>query len=34
METWEAPDFVEIRMDAEINYMDDLERDDADLVED
>jgi coenzyme PQQ precursor peptide PqqA len=34
MMTWETPDFVEIRMDAEINYMDDLDRDDADLVED
>ena len=35
MMTWETPDFVEIRMDAEINYMDDLERDDdSDLIED
>jgi coenzyme PQQ precursor peptide PqqA len=25
--TWEAPDFVEVRMDAEINsYQDDLDR--------
>jgi len=35
MMIWETPDFVEIRMDAEINYMDDLERDDdSDLIED
>jgi len=32
--TWETPDFVEIRMDAEINYMDDFDRDAADLIED
>jgi len=32
--TWEAPDFVEIRMDAEINYMDDFDRDDAERIED
>ena len=32
--TWETPDFVEIRMDAEINYMDDFARDEADDVED
>jgi hypothetical protein len=31
---WEAPEFVEIRMDAEINYMDDFERDDSELVKD
>ena len=30
---WETPDFVEIRMDAEINYMDDLARDDSEQVE-
>ena len=34
MMSWETPEFVEIRMDAEISYMDDLDRDDADLIED
>jgi coenzyme PQQ precursor peptide PqqA len=29
--TWEAPDFVEVRMDAEINsYQDDLDREQDD----
>ena len=29
--TWEAPDFVEVKMDAEINsYQDDFDRDDSD----
>ncbi len=32
--TWETPEFVEIRMDAEINYMDDFHRDDSDLMKD
>ncbi len=31
---WEPPEFLEIRMDAEINYMDDLDRDDSSHVED
>jgi len=31
--TWETPDFVEIRMDAEINYMDDFAREDSDSIE-
>lgn len=29
--TWEAPDFMEVKMDAEINsYQDDFDRDDLD----
>ena len=31
---WETPEFVEIRMDAEINYMDDFDRDGSDHFED
>jgi len=34
MLTWETPEFVEIRMDAEINYMDDLAGDDPSPTED